>query len=206
MGKTRKNKSKSKAPNPVGIPSMRDFLSNEELNGDGSPDGPIAAIRDQLQSSRMDEKMCGLQAIAFLSSNEKKAASICESDIIKISAPLLMDSNKAVRNAAAGALRKISLCSSDLCENLVEQDVLTPLLTLVNEYVNAADWTPTIDRSTPHTTQLDLAGDTFLHAVNLVRNLCESTSVALNHFNQTNILESFVRFMNFTVFGIDICK
>lgn len=54
--------------------------------------------------------------------------------------------------------------------------------------------------------QLDVTGDTFLHAVNLVWNLCESTSVALHHFNQTNILESFVRFLNYPVFGIDICK
>lgn len=206
MGKTRKNKSKAKPGNPVGIPSMRDFLANEELNSSGSGEGPINAIRDQLLSASIDEKMCGLQAIAFLSLSEQKANSICESEIIKIAAPLLMDSNKNVRNATAGAFRNISMCSLDICENLVEQDVLTPLLTLVNEFTNAVDWAPVINRSVPHVEELDVAGDTFLHAVNLVRNLCESTQEALNHFNQTSILESFVRFLNYTVYGIDICK
>lgn len=206
MGKTRKPRYRSKKSNPVGIPSLRDISLNEELNSDEHPEGALAAIRDQLQSSSTEEKMCGLQAMAFLSLNQKKAAAMCEGDIIRISVPLLVDPNKNIRNAVAGALRNISICGVDICEILVEQDILTPLLTLINEYTNAVDWVPAIDRSIAHVDQLDIAGDTFLQAVNLVWNLCESTSVALQHFNQANILENFVRFLNYTVFGIDICK
>lgn len=206
MGKTRKPRFRAKKPNPVGIPSLRDISLNNELNNDDHPENAIAAIRDQLQSACIEEKMCGLQAMAFLSLNQRKAEKICESEIIKIAAPLLMDTNKNVRNAVAGALRNISLCGVDICENLVEQDVLTPLLTLINEFTNTVDWTPVIDRSVSHVEQLDVDGDTLLQAVNLVWNLCESTSVALQCFNQTNILESFIRFLNYAVFGIDICK
>lgn len=206
MGKTRKPRYRTKKMNPVGIPSLRDISLNDELNNDDHPENAIAAIRDQLQSACTEEKMCGLQAMAFLSLNQKKAEKICESDIIKIAAPLLMDTNKNVRNAVAGALRNISLCGVEICENLVEQDVLTPLLTLINEFTNAVDWTPVIDRSVVHFEQLDIDGDTLLQAINLVWNLCESTSVALQSFNQTNILESFIRFLNYAVFGIDICK
>lgn len=206
MGKTRKPRFRSKHSNPVGIPSLREITLNEELNGDESPETAIAAIRDQLQSPSTEEKMCGLQAMAFLSLNQKKAESMCESDLIKIAAPLLMDSNKNVRNAVAGALRNVSICGVDICENLVEKDVLTPLFALVSEFTSAVDWTPVIDRTVEHVEQLDVPGDTFLQVVNLVWNLCESTSVALQHFNQTNILEGFVRFLNHTVFGMDICK
>ncbi|XP_055302800.1 HEAT repeat-containing protein 3 [Sitodiplosis mosellana] len=204
MGKTRKPRYRAKKSNPVGIPSLRDISLNEELNGDEHPEGALAAIRDQLQSGSTEEKMCGLQAMAFLSLNQKKAQAMCEGDIIRIAIPLLVDPNKNIRNAVTGALRNVSLCDVDICELLVEQDILTPLLTLINEYTSAADWVPVIDRSVAHIDQLDIAGDTFLQAVNLVWNLCESTSVALQHFNQTNILESFVRFLNYTVFGIDI--
>lgn len=206
MGKQRKPKFRSKKPNPVGIPSIRDITLNEELNGDNNPQNSIIAIKEQLQSPSTEEKMCALQAMAFLSLNERKAINMCESDIIRIAAPLLVDDNKSVRNAVAGALRNISLCSVDICENLVEQDVLTPLLTLITEYTSSVDWVPIIDRSVEHVEQLDIAGDTFLQAINLVWNLCESTSLALQHFNQTNVLEGFVRFLNHTVFGMDICE
>lgn len=206
MGKTRKPRYRAKKSNPVGIPSLRDISLNEELNSDEHQEGALVAIRDQLQSSNTEEKMCGLQAMAFLSLNQKKATAMCEGDIIRISVPLLVDPNKNIRNAVAGALRNISICGVDICEVLVEQDILTPLLTLINEYTSSVDWVPSIDRTISHVEQLDIAGDTFLQAVNLVWNLCESTSVALQHFNQANILESFVRFLNYTVFGIDICK
>lgn len=206
MGKTRKPRNKTKV-NPVGIPSDRDFNLNEELLADESqPETALAAIRDQLQSSSVEERMCGIQAMAFLSLNQQKAKAFIESDIIKIAAPLLMDANKSVRNAVAGAFRNLSLCGVDVCENLVEQDVLTPLLALMNEYANAPDWIPVIDRSVPHVDQLDQTSDTFLQAINLVWNLCESTSLALDHFNQTNILHSFIRCLDYNVFGIDICK
>lgn len=206
MGKTRKPRYRSKKSNPVGIPSLRDVSLNEELNGEEHPEAALAAIHEQLQSGSTEEKMCGLQAMAFLSLNQKKAQAMCEADIIRIAIPLLVDSNKNIRNAVAGALRNVSICGVDVCEQLVEQDILTPLLTLINEYTSSADWIPSIDRSIAHVDQLDIAGDTFLQAINLVWNLCESTSVALQHFNQTNILESFVRFLNYTIYGIDICK
>lgn len=205
MGKTRKPRYRAQKVNPVGIPSLRDISLNEELNGEEQL-GALAAIRDQLESNSVEDKMCGLQAIAFLSLNQKKAEAICEGDIIKIAVPLLVDPNKNIRNAVAGALRNVSLCGVDQCETLVEQDILTPLLALVNEYTSSLNWVPVIDQSIAHVDQLDMAGDTFLQAINLVWNLCESTSVALQHFNQANLLESFVRFLNYTEFGIDICK
>lgn len=210
MGKTRKPRYRVKKPNQVGIPSLRDIDLDDELNREMEngrhPEGALSAIREQLQSSNTEEKMCGLQSMAFLSLNPKKAVAMCESDIIRIAAPLLVDQNKNIRNAVAGAIRNVSICGIDICENLVEQDVLTPLLSLINEYTNNVNWLPNIDRSISHLEQLDIVGDTFLQAVNLVWNLCESTSVALQHFNQTNILESFIRFLNYTAFGMDICK
>lgn len=206
MGKARKPRYRSKKSNPVGIPSLRDISLNEELNGEEHPQGALAAIHEQLQSGNIEEKMCGLQAMAFLSLNQKKAQAMCEADIIRIAIPLLVHPNKNIRNAVAGALRNVSICGVDVCEQLVEQDILTPLLTLINEYTNSADWIPVIDRSIAYVDQLDIAGDTFLQAINLVWNLCESTAVALQHFNQTNILANFVRFLNYSIYGIDICK
>lgn len=205
MGKTRRTKNKSKAKvNPTGLD---DFHHDDELlASEAHPENTISVIREQLQSASVEEKMCGIQSMAFLSLNQQKAKAMVDSDIVKIAAPLLMDANKSVRNAVTGALRNLSLCSVEICENLVEQDLLTPLLTLMNEYANVTDWVPVFDKSVPHAEQSDQTSDTFLQAINLVWNLCESTSLALEHFNQTNILQSFIRYLDYSVFGIDICK
>lgn len=71
---------------------------------------------------------------------------------------------------------------------------------MLNQYTN--DWIPSHEKKT---NQLDQKSDTFLQAVNIVWNLCESTSVALEYFNQSNLLENcFVRCLNYDIFGMDI--
>ncbi|XP_055858325.1 HEAT repeat-containing protein 3 [Episyrphus balteatus] len=200
MGKTKKNKVRPVKVNPIGIPSLRDLENEDEFNEENS--NPIEAIRDQLQSSNIEEKINGLQALAVLSSNKTKVVAICASDVIRIAAPLLVEPNNAVRNACAGALRNLSVCGVDVCENLVEQDVLTPLLALLSEYAKEANWTPEFDEKI--TGQLGLKSDIFFQSVNLLWNLCESTSVALENFNQSHILESFIRCLDYKVFGFDI--
>lgn len=200
MGKTKKNKLRPSKVNPIGISSFQDFENEYELQDENS--NPIEAIRDQLQSSNIEEKINGLQALAVISLNKAKVAGIISSDVVRIAAPLLMEPNHAVRNACAGALRNLSVCGADVCDNLVEQDVLTPLLALLSQYAKEPNWTPEFDEKI--TGQLGLKSDIFLQAVNLLWNLCESTSVALENFNQSHILDSFIRCLDYKVFGFDI--
>lgn len=193
MGKTTKGKTKPHKVNPTGLLSMKDVDFDES-------GGPINSILDQLQAANSDEKMCGLQALSTLCQKEQNIQAIVDSDIVRITAPLLVDQDINIRHAAAGALRNLSAVSVEICENLVEQDVLTPLLILLNQYVNN-DWVPTNDKKI---NQLDQKSDTFLQAVNIVWNLCESTSIALESFNQSQLLQSFVRCLNPEVFGKEI--
>lgn len=203
MGKMRKTKTHAAAAkvNPTGLPSVRDM---EEMFGDEEhPEGPIAALVDQLQSISVEEKMCALQALSFICQNQQRTQEIQESDIVKIIASWLIDPNQSIRNATSGALRNLSTCGDEVCEQMVKQDVLTPLLALFTEYAGKPDWTPTFDKSLNN--QIDETSDTFLQAINLLWNLCESTSMALEDFNQTpHIVESFLRCLNFNVFGFDI--
>lgn len=48
--------------------------------------------------------------------------------LLKIVGPLLIDQAASVRNAAAGSLRNISAIHSDLCDILMEHDIMTPLI------------------------------------------------------------------------------
>ncbi|CAO1371804.1 unnamed protein product [Diamesa tonsa] len=197
MGKTKKGKSKAGKPNPTGLPTMQELeMEDEQVSGSR----PILMILEQLQSPSPDEKMCGLQALSTLCQKEHNIKSIVDSDIVRIAAPLLVDPDINIRHSAAGALRNLSAVSVEICENLVEQDLFTPLLVLLNQYANN-EWTPTLDKNL---NQLDQNSDTFLQAVNIVWNLCESTSTALECFNQSQLLQSFVRCLNYEVFGLDI--
>lgn len=198
----RKNKTHAAAAkiNPTGLPSVRDM---EEMFGDEeATEGPIAALSEQLQSISLEEKMCALQALSFICQNQQRTQEIQDSEIVKIIACWLVDPNQSIRNATAGALRNLSLCGIEVCEYLVEQDVLTPLLALFDEYANKADWVPSFDKTLNN--QVDEVSDTFLQAIHLLWNLCESTSLALDNFNQTLIVESFLRCLNYNVFGFDI--
>lgn len=204
MGKTRRSKDRpNNDNNPLGLPSINSMIMQEELNGiEETTVGPVTAIVEQLQSVSVEEKMCALQTLATLCQNHQKINGIVGSDIVRIAAPLLMDPNNNIRNATAGAIRNLSVCGLEVCENLVEKDILTPLLALLNEYSNIVDWVPTFDNNTMD--ELDIRSDTFLQAVNIVWNLCESTSVAVESFNEAHLLQSFIRGLNYTVFGYDI--
>lgn len=204
MGKTRKPKTHAAAKaNPTGLQSLRDAGFDEELFGsEAHPEGPISAIVEQLQSACVEDKMCALQALSFLCQNQQRTQEIQESDIVQIIASWLMDANKSIRQATAGALRNLSVCGVEVCETLVERDVLTPLLALFAEYAADAEWVPTFDKSLAN--QMDERADTFLQAIHLLSNLCESTSLALDPFNQTRIVASFVRCLSPEQFGKDI--
>lgn len=203
MGKTRKFKPKSPKDNPVGIPSLRDLEKLEDSAfSDLNTTTPIESIQEQLESGVLEEKINGFQSLAVLSEDRNKVEQVCRTEIIRIAAPFLVDKNESLRNACCGALRNISVCGIDVCEILVDKDVLTPLLTLMNEYALDVNWVPTFDASMNN--QLDQKSDTFLQAVNLLWNLCESSSTAVDLFNQTQILQSFIRCLDYKVFGVDI--
>ncbi|XP_055375788.1 HEAT repeat-containing protein 3 [Condylostylus longicornis] len=198
MGKTKKNRPHKKKNNPIGIPSVKEF--EEFDDSDLESHSPIQAIIDGLQSGN-DDKLNALQNLAVISLNMEKVKLICQSDIARIAAPLLFDPNDEVRNAAAGALRNLSVCSIEVCEFLVEQDVMTPLLALLSKYA-ANSWIPKFDPELKN--QMDIKSDTFLQSVNLLWNLCESTSVALDNFNQTQLLNSFIRCLDYNIYGLEI--
>lgn len=199
MGKAKKPKVHKNQLNPTGLVDVGALLDQELANG--KSDTPIQAIVDQLQSATVEDKICGLQTLATICQNDVNIGAVIESDIVRIAAALLVDSDQSIRHATAGAFRNLSVLSVEICEYMVDQDVLTPLLALLNKY-SGTDWKPTFDGNLQN--QMDEKADTFLQAVNLLWNLCESTSVALDSFNQSHLLESFVKCLDVNVYGKEI--
>ena len=107
-------------------------------------------------------------------------------------------------HSAAGALRNLSLVSADACDEMVKQDVMTPLCALlVNSF--GSEWTPV--KKECATTKLKMKGgidtkaEIFVEAVNLLWNLCEANASALATFNKENLCDLLLAHLNAGIFG-----
>lgn len=74
-------------------------------------------------------------------------------------------------------------------------------MTLLNEYAQDGEWVANFDAEL---SQLEIRSDTFLQAINLLWNLCESSTLALEAFNQSQLTGSFIRCLDHSIFGLDI--
>uniref|UniRef100_A0A8C9S5X9 HEAT repeat containing 3 n=1 Tax=Scleropages formosus TaxID=113540 RepID=A0A8C9S5X9_SCLFO len=113
--------------------------------------------------------------------------SFLQRDAVRCLGPLLLDRSLAVRETAAGALRNLSACGGfEVCEDMVKQDVLTPLTALLQEVKDSSGLVTLFSPSLP------LKG-VANEAVNLLWNLCESCSQAVTIFNKAGLLDVLLR-------------
>lgn len=147
-----------------------------------------------MTSANLDEKLVGLQLLGTIAQNAQNIPKILSCDIIRIAGPYLVDGQSlTLRHASAGAFRTLSACGIEVCDTLVERDVMTPLLALLGQFKR--DWAPILP--------LDELGETFLHAVHTMGNLCETSAEALEQFNASQLLGLMVSCLNYSKYGLD---
>ncbi|KAL2077037.1 hypothetical protein ACEWY4_026541 [Coilia grayii] len=113
--------------------------------------------------------------------------SVLQRDAVRRLGPLLLDRCAAVRETSAGALRNLSACGGpEVCEDMVRQDILTPLITLLRECCSGFEVNPSPKNS--KNTVEDVANE----AINLLWNLCENSSRAVSVFNKAGLLDVLV--------------
>ncbi|XP_017073688.2 uncharacterized protein LOC108109622 [Drosophila eugracilis] len=188
MGKVRKVKTRT----PTGVNISADLEDALDV-GEAEGVGPIEAICMHLQRPDVEDKLNGLHSFAVLALRKEKVREICSSDLARIASPLLCDKESAIRNAAAGAFRNLSVFGTEVCDFLVENDILTALLALIRGY-----------DLTKNGFENELHADTFLQAIHLLRNLCESSPTATEAFNQANLLPSLLLGFDYTKFGLEV--
>uniref|UniRef100_A0A8C7UZW1 HEAT repeat containing 3 n=1 Tax=Oncorhynchus mykiss TaxID=8022 RepID=A0A8C7UZW1_ONCMY len=107
-------------------------------------------------------------------------------DAVRRLGPLMLDRSLAVRETATGALRNLSACGGhEVCDDMVKQDVMTPLTALLRECCAGFETNDALSLKGQKNTVEDVANE----AVNLLWNLCESSSQALSVFNKAGILD-----------------
>ncbi|XP_042583838.1 HEAT repeat-containing protein 3 [Cyprinus carpio] len=183
MGKTKNNKFKRPSFSPDGLSATAVKQTVEESEDE---DSPAAELLDKLQSPSADVREYACASISRVVQQSQTIPGFLQRDAVRKIGPLLLDRSLAVRETAAGALRNLSACGGpEVCEDMVRQDVLTPLSALLKECCAGFDGSssPAV-KGQKHTVE-DVANE----AVNLLWNLCESSSTAVSVFNKTGLLD-----------------
>ncbi|XP_026758786.1 HEAT repeat-containing protein 3 [Galleria mellonella] len=191
MGKIKKSK-----PNKNKKVLNHDNSDEDEQLCVDTKENAVQTVLDQLQAANVEEKYCGLQTLALLIETSEHLDQVITQGVVKVAAPLLMDAAGSVRNAASGTLRNMSALRMEVCDAMMEQDIMTPLKCYFQEY--AQTWTPDV---TSKFKDEDI--DTFINCTNLLLNLCESSELAIKYLEQYKILDVFPRYLDIGVFGSD---
>jgi len=125
--------------------------------------------------------------------------------VIKITSALLTDKSPIVRHSAAGALRNMSTIGSSICSNMISHGLMPHLVTLFKENYSK-DWRPQ-SQCVPQPAngfKIDTNMETFIEAVNLLWNLCESTRNAVIAFNEEGLAQFLTPCLNQKEYGIRV--
>ncbi|XP_010716292.2 HEAT repeat-containing protein 3 [Meleagris gallopavo] len=117
---------------------------------------------------------------------------------------MLLDRSLAVRETAAGALRNLSACGGfEVCDDMVTQDVMTPLVALLKECSNGLDanqLSPKKHREMNKNYIEDIANE----AINLLWNVCECNGTAVSIFNKEGCLEAVLHYIKKFSTNVDL--
>lgn len=133
MGKSRRTKRSSRPePIPTADDKHEEILEKDEEDVAGH-ETVLENIVSDLMSGSATDRECGCASLAMFAG--KNHSEIIEKKVLKILAPLVLDPAPGVRHGALGALREISLAGNDvICDVMVDDDVMTPLVTLIQGY------------------------------------------------------------------------
>ncbi|CAB1339222.1 unnamed protein product [Coregonus sp. 'balchen'] len=181
MGKSKTNKFRRPQFNAEGlsVTAVKEVEEDHDEVCDGV-DSPAGELLEKLQSPSADVREFACASISRVVQQSQTIPGFLQRDAVRRLGPLLLDRSLAVRETATGALRNLSACGGhEVCEDMVKQDVMTPLTALLRE-TNAA-----LSLKGQKNTVEDVANE----AVNLLWNLCETSSQALSVFNKAGILD-----------------
>uniref|UniRef100_A0AAR2IVG2 SYO1-like TPR repeats domain-containing protein n=1 Tax=Pygocentrus nattereri TaxID=42514 RepID=A0AAR2IVG2_PYGNA len=167
MGKTKNTRFKRPQFTPAGLSvgAVKDAVEEEAE----AEESPAVDLLEKLQSPCADIREYACASISRVVQQSQNIPGFLQRDAVRRLGPLLLDSSLAVRETATGALRNLSACGGpNVCEDMVRQDVLTPLTALLKE-VRAS----IVTRES--------------HYV-----LCESSSAAVSVFNRAGLLDALL--------------
>ncbi|WAR11769.1 HEAT3-like protein [Mya arenaria] len=184
MGKSKKKKFSGQKPRPTGLPSVREAEAEVELQGtsDTTP-ASLQAVIEKLQSPNEDNRESACTSIASFVSHPGTAQALLKLNVVKILAPLVLDGSWDIRHRALGALRNLSVDGGEeVCREMIDKDVLTPVLALVKQFPVAGQFT---EKYTER--MFGMVCEAYSHAFYLLLYLCEGSSVAVSQVSRDKL-------------------
>ncbi|XP_056269043.1 HEAT repeat-containing protein 3 isoform X2 [Pseudoliparis swirei] len=184
MGKSKTTKFKRPQFSAAGLPARE---AEEEQPAEESC--PAAELLEKLQSPSADVREFACASISRVVQQSQTIPVFLQRDAVRRLGPMLLDNSLAVRETAAGALRNLSVCGGqEACEDMVKHDVMTPLTALLRESCAGFEGAAVAMKDQKNPVE-DVANE----AVNLLWNLCESSSQSLSVFNKAGLLDLVVQ-------------
>ncbi|XP_074616606.1 HEAT repeat-containing protein 3-like [Acropora palmata] len=188
MGKTRAKKHRCFRKIPTGLPSVKE--AQKEAQENSSLSAKTLPLLEKLTSTTSSERECACAGLANLVFERGAIPTLLNQDIVRRLGPLLIDSDRGIQEGAAGTLRNLSVAGGpEVCEKMVEQDVMTPLSTFVRQSLDALG---AMNESLRNSKIQRQAASLAIQAVSLLWNLCENCSTAVNIFNCQGLLPCLV--------------
>ncbi|XP_048172396.1 HEAT repeat-containing protein 3 isoform X1 [Corvus hawaiiensis] len=197
MGKSRARRFR-RAPRAPADPA-------QQRDGERGPEEEAAAeLLEKLQHPSAEVREYACASISKLLQQKHVIPAFVQRDVVRCLGPLLMDHSLAVRETAAGALRNLSACGGfDVCDDMVTNDIMTPLVALLKECstgLDANQLSPKKCRGINKNYIEDIANE----AINLLWNICECNNTALYIFNKEGCLEAVLHYMKKFATNVDL--
>ncbi|XP_011869585.1 PREDICTED: HEAT repeat-containing protein 3-like [Vollenhovia emeryi] len=193
MGKQKRQRQKPHKENPTGLPSVQEFELNEELT-ERDKEKILQDVYDDIQSCNLKEKLSALQILASMSYDSSMVKQIAKDGIAKRIGPLLLDHNAAVRANTAQTLREIADNGrEEVCDDLIKDDIVTPLTALLRQYYS--DWKPK---------EVGDESVAFVQAVSLLSTLCANNESAIKRANEEDLVSLLIKCLDLDIYGIKI--
>lgn len=188
MGKTRAKKRRCFRKIPTGLPSVKEAQNEAQENSNLS--AKTLPLLEKLTSTTSSERECACAGLANLVFERGAIPTLLNQDIVRRLGPLLIDNDRGIQEGAAGTLRNLSVAGGpEVCEKMVEQDVMTPLSTFVRQ---SLDVLGAMNESLRNSKIQRQAASLAIQAVSLLWNLCENCSTAVDIFNCQGLLPCLV--------------
>ncbi|NXR19581.1 HEAT3 protein, partial [Cinclus mexicanus] len=165
------------------------------------------SVSPQLQHPSAEVREYACASISKLLQQKHVIPAFVQRDVVRCLGPLLMDHSLAVRETAAGALRNLSACGGfDVCDDMVTNDIMTPLVALLKECstgLDANQLSPKKCRGMNKNYIEDIANE----AINLLWNIwqvLECNNTALYIFNKEGCLEAVLHCMKKFATNVDL--
>ncbi|XP_015728996.1 HEAT repeat-containing protein 3 [Coturnix japonica] len=198
MGKSRVRRFRRVPFSPTG-PEPR--CEEEE---DGPEEEPAAELLQKLQHPSAEVREYACASISRLLQQQHVIPAFLQRDVVRCLGPMLLDRSLAVRETAAGALRNLSACGGfEVCDDMVTQDIMTPLVALLKECSSGLDVNQLSPKKRKEMSK-NYIEDIANEAINLLWNVCECNSTAVYIFNKEGCLEAVLHYIKKYSTNVDL--